>query len=56
MAAMQKIGRSAEQVAATALAGLRSGLFIIPTHPHIREDAEARFAEIGRGLDALARE
>ncbi len=45
--------RSAEQVAATALAGLRRGLFVIPTHPHIRADVAQRFGEIERGFEAL---
>lgn len=46
--------RSAEQVAITALAGLRRGLFVIPTHPHIRADVAQRFGEIERGFEVLA--
>lgn len=52
---MASLQRSAEQVAATALAGLRRGLFVIPTHPHIRADVAERFGEIERGLEALER-
>jgi NAD(P)-dependent dehydrogenase (short-subunit alcohol dehydrogenase family) len=51
--AMASLGRPPEQVAATALAGLRRGLFVIPTHPHIRADASERFAEIERGFEIL---
>ncbi|MBK7951510.1 MAG: SDR family NAD(P)-dependent oxidoreductase [Deltaproteobacteria bacterium] len=45
---------SPDQIAARALEGLRRGLFVIPTHPHIAADVEARHAEIRAGLDALA--
>lgn len=45
--------RTTREVAETALAGLRRGLFVIPTHPHTRQDVEARYREIERGLDAL---
>jgi NAD(P)-dependent dehydrogenase (short-subunit alcohol dehydrogenase family) len=45
--------RSPEQIAQIALEGLREGLFVIPTHPHIRQDVETRYREIERGLDAL---
>jgi NAD(P)-dependent dehydrogenase (short-subunit alcohol dehydrogenase family) len=51
--AMGELGRSAAQVAATALEGLRRGLFIIPTHPHIRADAARRHAEIERGFQVV---
>jgi NAD(P)-dependent dehydrogenase (short-subunit alcohol dehydrogenase family) len=51
---MAALGRSPERVAALALEGLRRGLFVIPTHPHIRADASARFAEIERGFEVLA--
>lgn len=44
---------SPDQIAARALEGLRRGLFVIPTHPHIAADVEARHAEIRAGLDAL---
>ncbi len=50
---MASLQRSADEVAATALAGLRRGLFVIPTHPHTRGDVAQRHAEIERGLDAL---
>ena len=43
----------AEEVAGIALAGLAKGLFVIPTHAFMREDAEARHAEILRGFGAL---
>ncbi|MEZ4334282.1 MAG: SDR family oxidoreductase [Myxococcota bacterium] len=42
-----------DAIAARALAGLRRGLFVIPTHPHIGDDVEARQAEIRAGLAAL---
>ncbi|MBY0400829.1 SDR family NAD(P)-dependent oxidoreductase [Myxococcota bacterium] len=44
---------SPDQIAAHALEGLRRGLFVIPTHPHIGADVDARYAEIRAGLDAL---
>jgi len=47
------LSRTADQVAATALAGLRRGLFVIPTHPHIADDVARRAAEIHAGLAAL---
>ena len=52
----QQIGalsHTPDQIAATALAGLRRGLFVIPTHPHIGADVEQRFGEIQAGLAAL---
>ncbi len=52
----QQIGalsRTPDQVAATALAGLRRGLFVIPTHPHIATDVDHRYAEIREGLAAV---
>jgi NAD(P)-dependent dehydrogenase (short-subunit alcohol dehydrogenase family) len=52
--AMASLGRSPDEVAAIALAGLRRGLFVIPTHPHIRADAAARQADIERGFEVLA--
>ncbi len=51
--AMGSLARSPDEVAACALEGLRRGLFVIPTHPHIRDDVAERFREIERGLDAL---
>ena len=45
--------RSAETVAATAIAGLERDLFVIPTHPHIEDDVAERYGEIQRGLQAL---
>ena len=45
--------RDASEAAAIAIAGLRSGLFVIPTHEHLLEDARARFREIERGFDLL---
>lgn len=52
-AAVETRLRSPEQVAETALSGLRRGLFVIPTHPHIRQDVEARYREIERGFEGL---
>lgn len=43
----------AERAAAIALAGIAKGLFVIPTHPFVREDAEARHRDILRGFEAL---
>jgi NAD(P)-dependent dehydrogenase (short-subunit alcohol dehydrogenase family) len=51
--AMGELGRTPAQVAATALEGLRQGLFVIPTHPHIRDDVSRRHAEIERGFRLL---
>ena len=45
--------QSAPQAAATAIEGLRRGLFVIPTHAYILEDATARFREIERGFEVL---
>lgn len=42
-----------DAIAARALEGLRRGLFVIPTHPHIGADVDARYAEIRAGLAAL---
>lgn len=47
------LSHTPDQIAATALAGLRHGLFVIPTHPHIGTDVEQRFGEIQAGLAAL---
>jgi NAD(P)-dependent dehydrogenase (short-subunit alcohol dehydrogenase family) len=43
----------AERAAEIALAGLRRGLFVIPTHPHELEDATLRFREIEQGFESL---
>jgi len=45
--------QSAPQAAATAIEGLRRGLFVIPTHDYLLEDAEARFREIEQGFEVL---
>jgi NAD(P)-dependent dehydrogenase (short-subunit alcohol dehydrogenase family) len=45
--------RSPREVAEAALAGLRRGLFVIPTHPHIRDDVRARYQEIEQGFEGL---
>lgn len=47
------LSRTPDQIAATALAGLARGLFVIPTHPHIGADVEHRQSEIRAGLAAL---
>ena len=43
----------APEAAAIALAGLRRGQFVIPTHEYILEDARERFREIERGFGVL---
>lgn len=45
--------REVEEVAEAALAGLRRGLFVIPTHPHIREDVAVRYREIEEAFEGL---
>ena len=45
--------RQPDEVAAIAVEGLRQGLFVIPTHPHTREDVQERYDEIQRGLRSL---
>jgi NAD(P)-dependent dehydrogenase (short-subunit alcohol dehydrogenase family) len=45
--------RDASEAAAIAIAGLRDGLFVIPTHEHLLDDARARFLDIERGFDLL---
>jgi len=45
--------RDPREVAQAALAGLRRGLVVIPTHPHIRDDVRARYDEIERGFEGL---
>lgn len=47
------LSRTPDQVAATALAGLRRGLFVIPTHPQIATGVDHRYAEIRDGLAAV---
>lgn len=47
------LSHTPDQIAATALAGLRRGLFVIPTHPHIEADVAKRMGEIDLGLRAL---
>jgi NAD(P)-dependent dehydrogenase (short-subunit alcohol dehydrogenase family) len=42
-----------DAIAARALEGLRRGLFVIPTHPHIADDFEQRAAEVRAGFAAL---
>lgn len=42
-----------DTIAARALEGLRRGLFVIPTHPHIAEDVGRRGEEIRAGFAAL---
>ena len=46
--------RDTRDVAEAALAGLRRGLFVIPTHPHIREDVRLRYREIERSFEGLS--
>jgi NAD(P)-dependent dehydrogenase (short-subunit alcohol dehydrogenase family) len=43
----------ASEAAAIAIAGLRRGLFVIPTHSHLLADATDRFREIERGFQVL---
>jgi NAD(P)-dependent dehydrogenase (short-subunit alcohol dehydrogenase family) len=45
--------RLPHEVAEAALEGLRRGLFVIPTHRHIREDVAVRYREIERGFETL---
>ena len=51
---IQALYQSAPQAAATAIAGLRRGLFVIPTHAYLLEDATERFREIELGFEVLA--
>jgi len=44
---------AASDAAALAIAGLRRGLFVIPTHDYILADATERFREIERGFEVL---
>jgi NAD(P)-dependent dehydrogenase (short-subunit alcohol dehydrogenase family) len=53
MKKVQGYYQSAPQAVATAINGLRKGLFVIPTHAYILEDATERFREIERGFDAM---
>ncbi len=43
----------AEEAASIAIDGLARGLFVIPTHPFIQEDADARHRDISRGFESL---
>ena len=43
----------AAEAAAIAIAGLQRGQFVIPTHPHLRDDATARFQDIEAGFAVL---
>lgn len=52
---IRKLSLTPDEIAARALEGLRRGLFVIPTHPHIGADVDARYAEIRAGLAALPR-
>ncbi len=52
-AAADARSRDPREVAEAALAGLRRGLFVIPTHPHIRDDVRARYQEIEQSFDGL---
>lgn len=54
MKKIQGYYQSAPQAAATAIAGLRQGLFVIPTHSYILEDATARYREIEKGFEVLS--
>jgi len=44
---------SADRVAEIALEGIRRGLFVIPTHDYVLEDATLRFRDIERGFEVL---
>jgi NAD(P)-dependent dehydrogenase (short-subunit alcohol dehydrogenase family) len=50
---VQSLDQPASQTAAIAIAGLRRGLFVIPTHRALKADAVARFREIERGFEVL---
>ena len=50
---IQTMYRPASDAAAIAIRGLRRGLFVIPTHPHLLADATERFREIERGFQVL---
>ncbi|MCR9095090.1 MAG: SDR family oxidoreductase [bacterium] len=52
--AVDERSRDTRDVAEAALAGLRRGLFVIPTHPHIREDVQLRYREIERSFEGLS--
>jgi NAD(P)-dependent dehydrogenase (short-subunit alcohol dehydrogenase family) len=45
--------RPASEAAQIAIEGLRRGLFVIPTHAHLKDDATERFREIERGFELL---
>ena len=44
---------STAECAEIALRGLHLGLFFIPTQPHIKNDADARYRELGESFTAL---
>lgn len=50
MSQLMRRMRPASQIAAIALEGLRRGLFVIPTHPHMRDDVNDRYREIMQGF------
>jgi NAD(P)-dependent dehydrogenase (short-subunit alcohol dehydrogenase family) len=50
---IESLYQSAPQAAATAIEGLRRGLFVIPTHAYLLADATARYREIERGFEVL---
>jgi NAD(P)-dependent dehydrogenase (short-subunit alcohol dehydrogenase family) len=50
---IQAMYRPASEAAAIAIAGLRRGLFVIPTHQYMLADAAERFREIERGFQVL---
>jgi len=50
---LRTLSLTPDDIAARALEGLRRGLFVIPTHPHIASDVEHRYDEIRAGLAAL---
>jgi NAD(P)-dependent dehydrogenase (short-subunit alcohol dehydrogenase family) len=53
---IQELYQSGPQAAATAIEGLRRGLFVIPTHAFLLEDAAERFREIELGFEVLTPE
>lgn len=50
---LRTLSLTPDAIAARAVEGLRRGLFVIPTHPHIANDVEHRYEEIRAGLAAL---
>ncbi len=43
----------ASRAAEIALAGIRAGTFVIPTHAFEKDDVDARYREIVSGFDLL---